>query len=77
MGENKVQRIYYLFKRKVGREPKRMFLSSRHQPETFPSHRLLYKLTQAGLEVPTTQFRSQGPKNEKLLFKMLGFWPLA
>lgn len=62
MGETKEQRIYYLFKRKVGREPKSMFLSSCHQRETFPSHRLLYKLTQAGLKIPTTQFRFIRPK---------------
>lgn len=53
-----------------------MFLSSHQQTETVPSHRLLYKLTRAGRET-TTQFRFTAQMNEKVLFKMSAFSPLA
>ena len=61
MGETEAQTEYHLFQSKVGREPNGMLLPSHHQPETFPSHRLLYKLTQAELKI-TARFRFISPK---------------
>lgn len=44
-----------------------MFLSSPDQPETFPSHRLLYTLTRAGLQA-TTQFRFLSLREQETAF---------